>query len=364
MINQDIIKNIFREDVGPSDIVSQILGNSCVITDVEKGSGYVFVSSSKLWSQVSAPEVMANIPQILLKVTVECKEYFEKQGKCDYDDELTYINQFLPKCLSFKYIRNVFELLKPKLYISKFTEKLNVTHPYLLPIKNGHIIDLRNGKIIPRTHTDYFTFECNVSFGNISDKMQKFIDQIMPDKNDQKYLQMISGLFLTGESPKNIFLMYGGNGKLVWLNMMRKILSNYHTLVNRAIFVKKNSAGDKKYKVHAHHLLSLKNARFGTHYKRNVKNGFNEGKLELVSNKNITTEIEDKYIDFKNQCKIALIVDTKEAFYITNKTVINRIVNVKFSEKNISEDELSEDDINDFFTWCVVGSMMYYEMNI
>lgn len=114
-----------------------------------------------------------------------------------------------------------------------FSAKLD-SNPYLLPIQNKQVIDLRTGQVRELTLTDYCRRCCPVIYDPEADiqPLENFFREIMDDDVEAvEKLQRILGYCLSGEvDPLNrgfYFVGQGSNGKSTVVRLLRRLLDNY-----------------------------------------------------------------------------------------------------------------------------------------
>jgi putative DNA primase/helicase len=133
--------------------------------------------------------------------------------------------------------------------------------PWLLGTPTG-VIDLRSGSELPRLPDHYVSKRTSVSVSSTSSKPKlwlKFLDQATAgDSELVNYLQRLSGYCLTGETREEVLVFMhgsGGNGKGVFMNVLREILGEYARQAPMQIFLANN--GDR----HPTELAALFGAR-------------------------------------------------------------------------------------------------------
>ena len=98
------------------------------------------------------------------------------------------------------YIKDIIERLFSNLYDKDFITKLDDCKDHL-PIKNGLKINFRTLEQSERTINDYFSYESPVEFINGPiPNADKFLNEIMPNKNAREYLRKVLGYTLTAET--------------------------------------------------------------------------------------------------------------------------------------------------------------------
>jgi hypothetical protein len=104
-------------------------------------------------------------------------------------------------------------------------------NPWLLNTPDG-VVDSHTGKLREHRPDDYMTKQTAASPAGACPMWKKFLKEVTGgDEELQKYLQRITGYFLTGETyEQELFFFYGsgGNGKGVWVQTISGIFKDYH----------------------------------------------------------------------------------------------------------------------------------------
>jgi putative DNA primase/helicase len=145
------------------------------------------------------------------------KEQFELELKKDIQD---LGNETLKK----NHIDDVINSLK----IKTFIKPDRVNQPGFLNLKNG-ILDVKSGDIHPQSPDLYYTFKSDVAFNAAATcpKWRIFLNQVLPNKDEQLLLAEIFGYCLTPDTSLHKgFLFYGqgSNGKSVVTQVLEALL--------------------------------------------------------------------------------------------------------------------------------------------
>jgi putative DNA primase/helicase len=145
------------------------------------------------------------------------KEQFELEIKKD-------IQELGNATLKKFHIDDVINSLKIKTFIRPDL----VNKPGYLNLKNG-ILDVKSGEIRPQSPDVYYTFKSNVSFNasTTCPKWRIFLNQVLPNKDEQLLLAQIFGYCLTPDTSLHKgFLFYGqgSNGKSVVTQVLEALL--------------------------------------------------------------------------------------------------------------------------------------------
>ncbi len=130
--------------------------------------------------------------------------------------------------------RNAIELLKGVPEILIRSKELDA-HPNLINCKNGVVVDLRTGKYFPTAPELYLTQQAGANYNpewqaDDDHKVEKFLRDILPNKNFRQFLLRWIGYCITGEVNEEKFLFIkgrGGNGKGTLTKILLKMLGDY-----------------------------------------------------------------------------------------------------------------------------------------
>jgi len=107
---------------------------------------------------------------------------------------------------------------------------------HLINCRNG-VLDLEKSILLPHNPKYFMTKMCNASYdpNNQSTLWQDTLDQILPDKSVQGFVQRFCGYTLTGSTEEEKFIVAvgsGGNGKGVLIETIGAALGDYATTVS------------------------------------------------------------------------------------------------------------------------------------
>jgi P4 family phage/plasmid primase-like protien len=255
--------------------------------------------------------------------------------------------------------------------------------PYLLPIKNNKVINMKKLRVEDRKEKHYFTFEIDAEIKEDCDLslVKMFVDPIMKYHPERiELLQEIIGCFFTAEIVKYSFSFFGSkgnNGKSALINVVENLLGEYKGVLPRKVIL------NQKFKANAGEpeLLSLRNRRLSVLTEIDHGESICETKFkELTGSDKIEARMNhsNKMIKFTNQSKLCFLLN--KPFYVdtSDKATKNRIINLEFDalfSKNPKEGEYKEDaSIPDrlihtfegrsqFLTWAVLGAKRFYDNN-
>ncbi|OEU64268.1 MAG: hypothetical protein BA867_13170 [Desulfobacterales bacterium S5133MH16] len=115
---------------------------------------------------------------------------------------------------------------------------------WILPALNG-TIDLRTGKLRESRREDLCTKTINVIYNPAAScpTWNKFLNEVLPDPDTQRYVKECLGSALTGDtSEENLFILYGtgSNGKSVLMDTVSLLLSGFAINVKASTLLTSN----------------------------------------------------------------------------------------------------------------------------
>ena len=284
---------------------------------------------------------------------------------------------------SESYIKSVFKIILKKVEHLKI-DIIEKQEPYLIPIANKRVMNLKEKKVIDRKKEHYFTFELDCEYNPDMDLslVNSFINPIMVNNDDKIHLlQEIIGCFFTGESVKFSFSFFGAkgnNGKTALINVIEKILKGYKGNINRKVIIKqkfKSTAGEPE-------LLALRNFRLAVLSEIDSGDSICETKFKELTG----ADKIDARLNFSNDMKT--FTNVSKLCFLLNKPIYmdtgdnatkNRILNTEFRavfSTNPKKGEYKQDPSipdrlsntfngrSQFFTWAVEGCKRFYDNNM
>lgn len=380
MTNTDMDNYIYQEDYGHSKLLIDHFKHS-IITINKEGLGYVYDYDKALWIERESDYIRTLLSDVLYDfVSQEIDAVNKLEDKLSRESKLRELTKINKNIRRNSHLKNVFELVNPKLRDTNFPAKLN-NIPYLIPVKNNLVVDLKNGTLRRRTKEDYFSFECPVNLLSFDDPLinaEKFFKEIMNnDDESKKYLQMVLGYMLTGETNERaLFILWGkgANGKSTLFDLLQKILCNFHIQASKDVFIKRdrNRAGASP------HLVSLMGARLAVFSETDKQEKLDESSIKQLTGNDLINcrQLYCKEIQFKPVCKLVMLTNNKPVFNSDDQAMIDRLRFIPFlarftnkpKEGEFKKDEsfiksLMSDHLDEIFTWLVIGAKSWYENN-
>jgi P4 family phage/plasmid primase-like protien len=409
-VTPEIIANLFRDELGHSEIISEVYKGKIICTDSGSGSGYMWDDVEKIWNKYQESQLAYLIAITLERITLKYIQ-FKKRQVIDETDEVTKkiketerqntlkdLNTILKKVRTYKHSLAVTKLLRMQLYSPKFAQKLDVV-PHLLPISDGKIVNLKTGEVRERDKKDMFSKACNVSLlsrnedtKGVFKEAEEFMLEIMGTQEKLDYTQKMSGLFLTGEARARMLFIFhgvGSNAKSVVLEIYGNILGDFHAAVSKSVFIKDHSL-NRHEGAATPHLIPLVGRRLCTYSETQEQDKLNEGLLKSITGGDEISARANygNQFEFVPFCKLIMATNEKPEFNISDNALVTRLRYVPFdtrfvdnpTEKNEkkrdnekAEKMCKKHDPEDqekiytgiyldaIFTWMVEGALKYYK---
>lgn len=184
--------------------------------------------------------------------------------------------------------------------------------PYLLNTPNG-TVDLRSGKIRPTLPGDFMTRCTAISpaasyAGSLW--LKKLVEWFSDDPGELKYIQVLAGYFLTGETRHACLPLWigpGGDGKSVIANVFRYVLGDYARTSTDTAFV------DTRQSQHSEELAWLNGARLVLVNEINGSLPWNDARIKAVTGgENIAASYKGGHV-FEYRPSFKLLITGNEA---------------------------------------------------
>jgi P4 family phage/plasmid primase-like protien len=371
---------LYEGDYGLAKIFSDLNKNKLIITD-EKGCGFYFNNKKKIWQEYTSNYLCNLISKDLLPIVNHFLEkYLEKNSKKNKEDEneeeedgteFTLKNLYKVKhyVLSTRGCKQIFVKVMFNLLNKDFLSKLD-NDPHHLPIKDGKVINLKDGSVRDRTSNDYFTFECPVSY-NKNDRtiVYDYIKSIcVGDINYTDWMIKFLGYILTREtSDRSLYILWGKgmNGKSKLLELVECILGKLFTSCSADVLLKHERKGGA-----TPELIPLISARVAVLNETNEEDKLNSERIKKLTGDDLITAralFKDE-ITFRPKAKLLLITNKKPNFDVTDKAMTDRIKLIPFlacfdnNNKNRQYiDDLKTKYLDDFFSLIIDGCISWWK---
>jgi P4 family phage/plasmid primase-like protien len=368
------------------------------ITDIkfvdDSKNCYQWNNTSKLW-ECKTKDILLDIIAKLLTPIVRAfidtankkiKSCDDKENKMKFQKIKKYLKSILKSVCSVRNRSNIIKEIRVKLMDEDFKNNLN-SGKYILPLKNGKLINLLTKQVRDRKKDDYFSFELDVEYNSEytfnHSNVDKLINPIFQNKKDLiNYFHRNLGMCLT-ESLDNrqLYIWHGEgrNGKSAILDLMKKVMGNYFISASKDVFLSNNKSHNGSA---TSHIFALRGKRLATMSENNE-----DQKLNINQIKNITggdslscRELYGTQIEFNPVCKLILVTNNPPSFDSSDRAILDRLACFPFNSRFVNVDEENEiinnknifaadnDFINsfadnhmsEFFTWLVEGCYLYF----
>jgi len=359
---------------------------------IAKDQIYIYNENQKLWKLSSGSnEVMTYLSDKLQfiylnsakELTAKLLDENDKDKKKEIKTKIESITKSKQKLGTANYCKAVYYYLEPYITDKEFKFILNKKKDYL-PLKNGKKICLRDGVISDRIKDDYFTFELdldyipNCDFTNVLKYVNPlFISKEVTGERPQfvKFIQTLLGYFLTGNiNHRKIYVLFGigSNGKSSLFNLIDRMMGKFYKVTTEDIIVADRSKKNNKAKTQPE-LFDLFDTRLVVVNELEEGEKINTKKMKAIrgGDKLAGRNLFSKDIEaFHTQAKLVILTNNKPEVDITDQANKDSMCiipfNARFWETTPSQEEYLEfiktdkRFLNEFFSWCVQGSINSY----
>jgi P4 family phage/plasmid primase-like protien len=406
--NFHVFRDYVSSDLGLARVFVEGQHNNIVVSNEANFDGYVWDSSTALWLPKSKkfmePIVSSYLQPILEAILgytlgrgLQPKQKgftpYEGWGGIDHGGEfVSMILATLKYVQSTRGIRSIFAQAAPYLYKEQYRMKLNII-PYLFPVTNRRVVDLRTGITRTRTREDMFSFERPVELVDgphtiVEDFFKQIMLKVEYDSNQNiinsetcidtvRYMQRFCGYKLTGEMSERKFTVChgeGSNAKGTIALIDGKIMGLFYVQASKDVFIK---AGKKSAGACTPHIIPLIGARYANTAETDENDELNEGFLKGASHGDVQTVrgLYKEQFTYIPQFKLAMETNVKPKFTFEDQAMHDSIVlipfNARFVDNPTKPNEikrnpeyaaslLTDENINHFFSWYVKGAVEWY----
>jgi len=243
------------------------------------------------------------------------------------------------------------------------------SHKDMLNVLNG-MVDLTTGKLLPHNKEKLITKLCPVNF-NIEatcPRWDKFISEICPNEDTQKYLQRFFGYSITGHNRAEKMLIINGlgeNGKGVMLDLIVEILNDYTRVAESSTILKR-----KHERTSSNDLADLYGYRLVRASETAANQILDEARIKIITGGNTIKcrLLYKQYIEYIAQFKLVLETNHKPIIESQDNSIWRRVDRVdftqKFSYENGKRDDLLRDtlrlELEGILQWLINGAIEWY----
>lgn len=239
----------------------------------------------------------------------------------------------------------------------------------IIGCKNG-ILDLKDGKLYPHDKNAFITKQVPLKYNPEAPEPKlwlSFLNDIFGGNTDlMHYIQKCVGYSLTGSTVEQcIFFLHGtgGNGKSVFLDIIRYIMGDYATNIQPQTIMTSQRAGNAP----NGDIARLKGARFVTSVEPNEGVFLDEGLVKQLTGDDMVTarKMFGEEFEFKPEFKIWMATNHKPRIRGTDDGIWRRIHLIPFEVK-IPEEKKDKNlkyrlvkEAESIFRWAVEGCLLW-----
>jgi putative DNA primase/helicase len=278
-------------------------------------------------------------------------------------------------------LASAFTQAKTMLYDPKFTKTMNKI-PYLLPIGEKKVVDLRDGSVTQRTKDHRFTFASSVQYNGDPNQQTPhadiFFKSVMSNEIDKlEYFRTQLGYCLTGEMSSRTFFIWWGsqgcNGKGTVASLMKAIMGGFYAQISKGAAI---DAGKKDAGSATPHLVPLIHARLAMLSETQADDKISE---DLVKTWTGNDPIKVRMLygeeqEVETQAKLVIQTNHKPSFS-GEQAVKDRIHFVNFGARFTNSGDgpgetksdpelvcrLQDEHLHEVFAWVLKGSIDWYK---
>lgn len=239
--------------------------------------------------------------------------------------------------------------------------------PYLLGVEGG-AVDLRTGRLLPPSPAHRISKCVGVRFDPAATcpRFDRFLSDILPNKEEVRFVQRFAGYSLTGSVDEEAFLFMqgaGANGKSVLANVLSDVLGDYAVTVGAELLaVTKNDSEANRFKVR------LRGIRLALVNEVGQNDTFNDQRVkEIVSREAIPARhLYGEAFDFMPSHKIWIRGNHRPAVLDSGDGMWRRLILLVFGRQFDPDDrvrdldrQLLSDEGSGILNWMIAGCLRW-----
>lgn len=388
---KSIVYYFHMDDLGDAELFYKLYKNRIICTDADKKIFYYW--DGDLWQKDTRNLTRLLIATHLSKCYSRYDAFLKQQMETVEDAEkreeikmnLKSVRARIKSCRKSSYVNSLLPYITSYLKDNDFMEKIDINKD-ILSLNNG-VINLRTGRLRPRTLYDMCSFKIDIDYdmgSSIYDETPNvttfFNNLMLDDYTTVKFLQRLFGYSITGNISEQLFCVFwgalGSNGKSVLLELLSELLEERRyitTLSGNALMGTKfaNPGGPTP------HLNSLHGARLAVLDESDKNAQLNEGLVKRLTGGSKLTlrKMREEEYTVENTSQLILITNHKPS--ISDDAALHRrLVLVPFDAVFKSEEEfdaenpkhkLRDNKIKDkiskeeLLRWMLRGSVEWYK---
>jgi P4 family phage/plasmid primase-like protien len=386
----------FAETQATEYVMAKIVAQASYESLAARGQVWMAYEPQKgIWSRTTASQEMATLPRLTQKFKSLTGTYnnivhtslapFVETPEDDWPAPAKRFNTYAelrrkamaPAALMLqktKTMKDILTQVRPMLSIAEDRWDAKDTD-HLLPVANG-VIDLRSGAFSEHSYAHLVTQGSIVKYDPLATcpRFQEFLDQCVPDKPTQKYLQALFGYTATGHiNMQQAYLLTGsgGNGKSTLINLVMKyVLGDFGAIASKSTVI----AGRNE--AHPTNLASLRGKRLVSLSELDANTMLDAASLKhLTGGGDVTARrMREDFTVFTPKWKI--VIDTNDIPLVreAGPAMRRRLVCIDFSafsvdysgkdeSRKLNEDlekEIGESEASGILNWVIDGARAYY----
>lgn len=244
-------------------------------------------------------------------------------------------------------------------------------HKNLINVMNG-VLNLRTGRLIPHNKELLLSkkIPCNYIQTSTCPQWDAFLDQIVPDKKIQGFLQRYFGYSLTGHTSEQVFVIAqgnGSNGKGTMIDTILDVISDYGKTCEPETIIKKKYSRSS-----SNDLADLQGARFVITSETEQNQVLDEGRIKKITgqDKIKCRFLYQEFFEYTPEFKLFLMTNHEPLIESQDYSIWRRVLKVPFSVK-ISREQadlhLRDKLISEregIFRWLVDGALSWYKSGL
>lgn len=244
-------------------------------------------------------------------------------------------------------------------------------HKNLVNVMNG-VLNLRTGRLVQHDKELLLSkkIPCNYTTTALCPQWDNFLDQIIPDKDIQSFLQRYFGYSLTGHTSEQVFVIgqgNGSNGKGTMIDTILDVISDYGKTCESETIIK------KKYgRTASNDLADLQGARLVITSETEQNQVLDEGRIKKITgqDKIKCRFLYQEFFEYTPEFKLFLMTNHEPIIESQDYSIWRRILKVPFAVK-ISREQadlhLRDKLISEregIFKWLVDGALNWYDSGL
>ena len=258
-IDNDILPNYIKKIIeSPSeciiaDVMKELYGNKYYYIDPDKKKWIEY--KNKMWIEscfgmrplidtVFHEEIQKNLDKINIELEKYDEKTFNYENILEKKDILCNVCKRLQKTVEKN---NILKELSEKCINTDFMIDMN-KQKYMIPIKNGKIINLKTLEIRDRDENDKFNYECQVNYINLTNNDENIAKKYFMDLfcNNELIVKCVINIIksvITGEKLRYIFFCTGTgrNGKSLLFKLLKLMFNKSMDIISELVIINSKS---------------------------------------------------------------------------------------------------------------------------